>query len=383
MQRLNVLMVGADLTSNGGIASVIKCYYNEWQKSHDNLKLYFLKTSYYKDKKPAFEVFLFIKAFFKAFAIITSKNIHIVHIHSSSGFSFYRKSIFLILSKILFKKVILHIHASRFYDFFLSNNRFLEFYIHQILKISDLTLTLCYDWEKKLKSFYSDIKVKTIHNPITIKRDLNVNNSKRADDTFRVLFMGFLIPSKGILDLLEIAKKFSDNNIKDIQFNIAGKGDLEKILNDTITKYKLKRIVKYEGWVTGSKKNDLFYNADILFLPSYKEGMPICILEAMSNYLPVVSTNVSGIPDLVIGGFNGYLCKPGQIDQFYEIIVNLYMNKILLSKLGQNSYKHVQSFSSDKLYRKLLNIYNQIMSKDISQKNKKDIQLNENMRTFK
>lgn len=360
MKKINILIVGADLTSNGGIASVIKCYYREWQKYNDNINLSLLKTSYYKDKKPAFEFFLFIKAFLKACIIITRKSIHIVHIHSSSGYSFFRKSIFLILSKLFLKKVIFHIHASRFYDFFLSKNMFLKFYIYQILKLSDLTLTLCYDWEERLKNYYPDVKIQTLHNPIEIKPKAYIKSTE-ACDILKILFLGFLIQSKGILDILEIAKRFSANDINDVKFIIAGKGDLENTLKDNIDKYCLNKIVKYVGWVTGSRKVKLLKSSDILFLPSYKEGMPISILEAMSYSLPIISTRISGIPDLVTHGLNGYIYNPGQINKFYNKLIELYYNRNQLYILGQNSLKRAKLFSSDIIFENLKAIYYNIL----------------------
>jgi glycosyltransferase involved in cell wall biosynthesis len=360
MKKINILIIGADLTSNGGIASVIKCYNREWKKYCNNINLYLLKTSYYKDKKPVFEIFLFIKAFLKAYVIITKKSIHIVHIHSSSGYSFFRKSIFLFLSKIFLKKVIFHIHASRFYDFFLTKNIFLKFYIYQILKLSDLTLTLCYDWEKRLNNNYPDINIQTLHNPIEIVPNAYIKSTE-SSDVLKILFLGFLIKSKGILDILEIAKKFAANDINDIKFIIAGKGDLENTLNDIIEKYCLNNIVKYVGWVTGSRKAKLLENSDLLFLPSYNEGMPISILEAMSFSLPIISTRISGIPDLVIHGLNGYIYNPGQINQFYKKLIELYYNRNQLYILGKNSLKRSKLFSSGIIFKKLVEIYFNIM----------------------
>jgi glycosyltransferase involved in cell wall biosynthesis len=362
MQSINILMIGADLTSNGGIASVIKCYYHEWQKDKDAFDIILLKTNYYKDKKLIFEIFIFFKAFFMAWVILTTKKINIVHIHSSSGIGFFREAIFVVLSKIFSKKVIFHIHASRFNEFFTCRNKFLKIYIHQILKISDLILTLCYDWEGKLKNYYSKIKVQTLHNPVTIENKSYIIKPKK-DTKLQVLFLGFLIRTKGLYDILEIAKKCYDNNIDDVLFKIAGKGDLEHEMINYINENRLNEIVEYAGWVTGKRKIELLENSDILFLPSYNEGMPICILEAMSNYLPIISTRISGIPDLVINNFNGYLCDPGEIEKFFNILLKIKNNKQLIEKLGNNSYEHVKHFGSDRVFNKLKQIYYDTISK--------------------
>lgn len=361
MARKKILMVGGDLSSNGGIASVIKSYHYEWKNKQNNFDIILLKTSYYKDKETAYEFIIFLKSFIKAFVVLATENIRIVHIHSSSGVSFVRKSIFVILSKAFLKKVVFHIHASTFYNFYLSKNIFLRFYINHILKITNLTITLCRDWEYKLKCHYPKIDVRTLHNPINIKTK-GYTKRKKSNDELRVLFLGFLIPSKGILDILRIAKKCYDNDIKNIKFVIAGKGELEEKIKTFIENNSLIDIVRFVGWVSGNQKCELLKTSDIFFLPSYNEGMPISILEAMSYSLPIVSTRISGIPDLVIDEFNGYLFEPGQIDQFYEVIMKMKNNKKLIEKLGHNSFKHVHYFSSDSVFVDLKKIYSEITS---------------------
>ena len=352
-------MIGADLTSKGGIASVIRNYYLENLKSDNKIKIFLLKTNYYKDKNILAEIMIFFKSFFNA--CILMRRMHIIHIHSSSGPSFIRKSLFLILSKILNKKVIFHIHSSNFDDFFFNRNTLLNFYIHKILHLSDLVLTLCSDWEIKLRKTFSGINIKTIHNPIIISDFSHSKTQKLNGKNFQILFLGFLVPSKGIFDIFEIIKFFLKNSEINIQFIIAGKGDLENYVIDSIKKYKLNKIVKYVGWVSGVEKQKLLENSDILLLPSYNEGMPICILEAMSYSLPIISTKIAGIPDLVSNDFNGYLFEPGQIEQFYQALLNLYKNRQLVLRLGRNSYKKVQSFSTDKIFKKLIRIYLEIL----------------------
>ncbi len=360
MQPPRILMIGADLSSNGGIASVIKCYYSEWQKDLNEFDIILLKTSYYKDKQSAYELFMLFKSIFKIFFILTTKKISIVHIHSSSGFSFIRKSLFVIISKIYFKKVVFHIHASKFYSFFIHKNTLLRFYVHQILKISDLIITLCQDWEYKLKTNYPNINVITLHNPIAIKPEASRKNYEQRG-TLQILFLGFLIPSKGIFDILKIAKIFYKNNVKNIKFIIAGKGEIENAIIDFINTNSLNDFVKYVGWVADQKKISFLESSDIFFLPSYNEGMPISILEAMSYSLPIISTRIAGIPDMVINGKNGYLYDPGQIEDFINIILHLNNNRLLLNTLAKNSYERSKCFSSKKIFSKLKMLYSNIL----------------------
>lgn len=356
MKPKNILIIGADLTSNGGIASVIKTYNNAFLKGNYPFKMFFLKTSYYKDKPKIYAIEILAKSIIRFFYFVVFKNIGLLHIHSSSNISFLRKSIFVILGKIFNKKIVLHIHASKFYEYFMSNNQFLTKYIAFIFSLCNVVVVLCEDWKKKLINKYPTINVKKIVNPIVLPEKFKVINSPKSDK-FTLLFVGFLIESKGIKDLLKLALLLKTSNVSDVKFIIAGKGELENYILQFIEKEQLQNIVEYIGWINGKDKDLLYLKADVFVLPSYKEGMPISVLEAMSYGLPILSTNIAGLPDIIKNNINGFLFSPGDIKTLYDKIIFLKNDTSFINIMSKNNLECIQDFSADKIFEKVLDTY--------------------------
>lgn len=356
-----ILFVNSDMTSRGGIASVIQTLYEENVSQNAPIGLSLLKTSHYMDKSKISELVLFVEAFFRCLYMLLFKNIDIVHIHSSAGISFYRKCIFFFLSKSFRKKTIFHLHSSRFYEFFLTNNFLKNSLIKFVFNHADAVLVLCQDWKDKLRIKYPEAKVVTIYNPIQVESYNRKRPTNIKHDRLKVLFLAFLIPSKGVEDILEVAKKLKMEHVRNIEITIAGKGQLEDRILQDIKEYQLSEILKFRGWVDGQEKKNLLANSDVFFLPSYNEGMPISILEAMCNSLAIVSTPIAGIPDLVKEGVNGYLVEPGDIDVFCKILSMMSVENNMTFAMGQESYKLVQKFNSKEILEQLVCIYKRLI----------------------
>jgi glycosyltransferase involved in cell wall biosynthesis len=358
--HLTVLMVNSDLSSKGGIASVIRTLYEENKLHSYPINIILLKTSHYMNKSMIFEFFLLASSFSKYLFLISSKKIDIVHIHSSAHISFYRKSLFFIFGKFFGKKVVFHLHSSDFYEFFLTTNPIKSSMIGFVFQKSDLVITLCRDWKQKLLNRYSDLNVKTIHNPISVHKHVRKEHFNPSEK-MQVLFLGFLISSKGIQDILKLGLLLKKNNVNNIRIVIAGKGKLESWLKKNISTNGLNDILEFVGWVENREKLKLLNRSMVYFLPSYKEGMPISILEAMCHSMAIVSTRVAGIPDLVTGGLNGELAEPGDINAFYKILTTFADNPQKVEEMGQESCRLVRNFDSSRIWPRIIDSYKELI----------------------
>ena len=102
----------------------------------------------------------------------------------------------------------------------------------------------------------------------------------------------------------------------------------------------------------------ILMQSDVLVLPSYAEGFPNAIIEALSFGLPIISTNVGGIPDSVVNGWNGYLINPGDRNQLKKTMEKLAENKHLISYFSKNSIetlmkRHSQRINCKKIFKSL------------------------------
>ncbi len=121
---------------------------------------------------------------------------------------------------------------------------------------------------------------------------------------------------KGVYDIIEAAKRIENPNVV---INLYGDGELE-IFEKLIQENNLQDKVKIKGWISGEQKNKAIKESDIYILPSYNEGLPMSILEAMACGLPVISTPIGGIAEAVKDGVNGYLIQPGDYEALTEKI---------------------------------------------------------------
>ena len=119
---------------------------------------------------------------------------------------------------------------------------------------------------------------------------------------------------------------------------------------------------RFTGWVKGDQKQKLLETSDLFFLPSYTEAMPMSILEAMGYALPIVASNVGGIPQLVKNGVNGFMANPGDKEQFADEILSLLQDTGLCYQMSEASINIAGKYSLEKHIEKISILYRKILS---------------------
>ena len=339
-----VLTIGCDYrNTKGGISSVLDSYSQIYKPFN------FIATTQTKSK---LHNLLYLLSSLIRFSIrCCSKEIKIIHIHTASNNSFWRKALYIKIAHFFNKKVVLHIHGGTFHIFYEQNKASIE----KVLKKVDIVIALSEKW----KSFFTDTvgckNVKVVPNITDMPKKLH-KEEYRGNKTISALFLGFFSEGKGIYDILEMAKRHKEYLSNRLCISVGGNGETEKV-KKIIDEHKLDDIIKLEGWVDKEKKTTLLLNADLFLLPSYNEGLPISILEAMSYSLPVVSTNVGGIPEIIKNGVNGNLIEPGNIDALFNAIKVFIEDKEYREQCGYNAFKSVEPHLPDKVSKALHDLY--------------------------
>jgi glycosyltransferase involved in cell wall biosynthesis len=177
----------------------------------------------------------------------------------------------------------------------------------------------------------------------------------------RLLYAGRLSPEKGIDTLLKSIVLLKNKNI-DVELWIAGNGylrnDIEKFINDNHLNGKVKLLGQIP-W--GEELFNIMRNADILILPSYTEGLPLVLLDAMSQSLPVVASKVGGIPEIVENEFSGLLVEAGKPDEIKDAVLRLISDKSLRLKLVKNGLIVAKNNTIDRQYGKIGNEIKRIL----------------------
>ena len=174
------------------------------------------------------------------------------------------------------------------------------------------------------------------------------------------MMLGRLEERKGTFDLIDIADSIIDFD-NELKIILAGDGNLQKVKEAIATK-KYKDNIILLGWIDKEKREDILKQSLIFTLPSYNEGMPMAILEAMSYGIPVVVSNVGGIPSVVKNEVNGYLITPSDKESLKLSILNLLEDRQKRKVISNNNYeKIIKYFNLNKNIEELYEIYNELI----------------------
>jgi glycosyltransferase involved in cell wall biosynthesis len=137
-----------------------------------------------------------------------------------------------------------------------------------------------------------------------------------------ILFVGRLLHGKGLALLIEAIADLRRRGL-DVTATIVGEGPARQEAERDLERFHLRRSVRLLGAIGQDELRDLYARSDIFCLPSFAEGIPVVAMEAMAMELPVVTTRITGIPELVDDGTNGLLVAPGRVDVLTEALERL------------------------------------------------------------
>lgn len=340
-----VLIVATSIKSRGGITSVIKAHKQgeQWNKYHCK----WIATHIDKGKLCAFLYFLRGTLSF-IFHLPTAR---IVHIHLSEPSSAKRKLLFFICAKILGKKTIAHFHS--FSPDTTINGKKQSIYRY-IFSRADSVIVLSKMWEDIVRNTFNINNVTVLYNPCSV-----ISNKTSYTKQKQILYAGTLCARKGYADLLKAFAKIAHTH-KEWKLVFAGNGEIEegKMMAKNLG---IEQQCIFLGWISGEEKDKAFKEASIFCLPSYAEGFPMAVLDAWAYGLPVITTPVGGVPDIVVDGENGLLFTPGNIDELSIKLDMLIQDEFLQQKLSKEAIGLAETtFNATTIAQELDHIYESI-----------------------
>lgn len=341
-----ILMVGPDRKEKGGIASVVSQYYEH--NLCDLIDLKYISTS--SGDTLLSKYIHYIASLFKC--IYNMPFYDILHIHMASRGSYYRKRIIICLAKKVFQKtVLIHLHGAEFQKFYLEEcNRRKKDQIKKTFDMSDGIIALSDEWKKFLSELTDSDKICVIHNAVAIQE------CKQSYTKNSILFLGRLGKRKGIYDVISILPELI-KEYPDLRLYVAGDGEISRC-QKICKEMNIEDYIEFKGWLDRNRIIDLFKECSIFVLPSYHEGLPMSMLEAMSHGLAVVVTAVGGIPSVISQNYNGLLIKAGDGQALRESIDCLLKDKNFCSKIGRQGYATVKEHYSIECHiKQLVNMY--------------------------
>jgi len=331
----------------GGIGVSLRRLIDHWNLPtpmvHFNPEL--LKRSYGTTGQLRFRnLFLSIVTFVRLSYSIAKVRPTLVHYHTSRGMAFLKDMVLAAVVRCLFRvTTVLHIRSSDASSILVSRAPRLQYFQLRVLQhccdrlvllsdnvLNDFVAILGPEAGRRFRAHCTVLPNFTLL-PATYRKH------QEPHDCVRVFYIGNIGAGKGIYDILEAARRLKGQVTSPFKVILAGPFNdrrEEQRVRTMVANYHLGETIIFLGTVYEGKKEAAFLQADVFVLPSYSEGMPQSLLEAMAYGLPVVVSNVGGIPEVVCDGQEGLMIKPGDIDELCRTLKQLIESVECRQRMG-------------------------------------------------
>jgi len=343
-----LIMLGTAFDTRGGIAAAINVY--RAQGLFERWPIEYVPT--HCDGGAVRKLLTAVKALLRVIVLLARHRRVVMHVHSASRASFWRKSIFMAIGMAAKCPVIFQLHGGGFEHFYEAQcGKAGRRIIRSVLDRTTCIIVLSERWRAWITRVTENQRVVCIPNPVAATGQ--PPGSKREN---LVLYLGRLERSKGIFDLLDTICGLR-GRVPDLRLICAGEGNLQSAARYA-KRLGIDDAVRFTGWIGPTEKQSLMRRAAVLVLPSYAEGLPMSLLEAMASGLPVVATAVGGIPDVVTDGLDGFLFTPGDTATLQRLLCRLMHEPKLGMRIAMAARETVRlRFAADRVAVQLDQIY--------------------------
>lgn len=336
--------------SKGGMATVIKgmedsCELNS--KFDINIHESYIDGNIIK--RLLFSIYSFIQFLF------VYKKYDIFHIHVACYGSTFRKWFYVYYLKKRSKKIILHVHGGKYLVFYHNLPEWKKKIVHDLWNKSDIIVALSQEWKREFEKIFAHPNIVVINNGIDIEQFLEARNEVELYKNC-FLFLGKIVEGKGVYDIIDAVKNLK-SNYSEMKVFLAGEGESE-LVRKKINEYDLNKQIILVGWVDNNQKIELMKKTATVILPSYNEGLPMCILEGMAAGKVIISTNVGAIPEVISNNENGILVEPGDVKALSKAMTCIMDDVEFDEYCIKNNIEQIKAkFDRKKMHKKIMDIY--------------------------
>ncbi len=344
--KTNVVIVGPGPQSEGGIRSVIERIYPRLQE-YDDLEVTWLASQ--RSGSAFGKVLCFLGALGRACYLFPGADI--VHLHGTVRLSLLRKSVFIWLARITRCRVVYHFHAPQtVFEEFFAEAGLMRRYARLTLRQCDAIAVLSDSWEDIVRRRLPESKTVVIYNPV-----MEGQRVPRNEVGLDVLYLAHLIRRKGFDDLVKAFAAVVEA-VPDARLVFCGSGETE-YARQLAEELGIADNVVFRGWIPETQIAGELAAAAVFCLPSYDEGLPMGVLEAMSSGVAVVTTPVGGIPDVLTHEENALLFEAGDISALGERLTRLLTDAPLRERLAKAALEDSSQFRPAEVAKVWVKLY--------------------------
>jgi glycosyltransferase involved in cell wall biosynthesis len=248
------------------------------------------------------------------------------------------------------RPVILHFHGSKTALLVRPGSHLFKFATRLLLHVTDGVLVLSTEERRQLVAFRPSTRVHVVRNPY--ERKSFPARDAHSGDVPQLLYVGRLLRGKGVLDLVEAMPTVLER--APCRLAIVGDGEVERALRDRIRDLGLAASVSMPGYLQGEELLRAYAEADVFVLPSWSEGFPTVLAEAMDAGLAIVTTRIQGAVDHLVEGEHALFTTPRDVDGLADALVEAVQSPELRARMGAANRERVRQFDPDAVAREYL-----------------------------
>jgi glycosyltransferase involved in cell wall biosynthesis len=344
-------MVGTALEGKGGVAAVVSVLRKHGLFERERVR--YIAT--HREGSKAVKAKGAVSGFWHTLLACFSQHPAVVHVHAASRASFVRKSIVLLIARLAGCKTIFHLHGGGFRQFAtVEAGTLMRRWIRHTLEASSVVITLSNGWAGFVRGFAPKARVMVVPNSVPVASASHVQ-----PEPGRILFLGRLETAKGVFELLGagalLAQRFPE-----LRLVFGGEGDAGA-LRKKAAELGIGERIELPGWLGQNERDEQLARASVFCLPSYAEGLPMSMLEAMAAGTAVVASNVGGIPETIVDGDNGLLAPPRDEEALAGRLAQVLGDEALRSRLAQRARVTIeQHYSTEVVCGQLSALYREL-----------------------
>jgi glycosyltransferase involved in cell wall biosynthesis len=350
----------------------LACPWGPWGGGMYKVVDYLVQSQHEIDGAPRFRVvssrgrrlitmpIVMLIAIVRVFYGAASGRMALLHVNLALGISVLRKLILVYAASLAGAPTVVHIHAAnlQFYD---RMPQKLRWFVRRAFRRTNCVIVLGENARSFVINTLGVEAERVVKLTNGVPKPVIAPVARLEDEPFRLLFLGSQFERKGLSDLLAALARPELLRLN-WQLTIAGggrrKGDEAQQFRERARDLGLESRVRFVGWIEQLRVSDLLARSDALILPSYEEGLPLVILEALGHGVPVICTPVGEIPQFLTDRKTALFVTPGQREELARALAEVIESPKLCTELAEAGRSHFQAHFSHKAFtRNLVSIY--------------------------
>jgi glycosyltransferase involved in cell wall biosynthesis len=360
---MKILLLHPDFKDPGGVSA----YYKKLESRHTCSVDHYITGKRPGEKGDISKYFRLINDYGKYINKIRNNNYDIIHVNPSlDPRSFLRDGVFLRIAQMYKKKTVAFFHGwDEMFEKKISNTGIWLFkYLYGNV---DTFIVLAESYKKKLESWGCR---QPIHREVIVMDDdilqgLDIHQAierRMKSEKWRILFLSRILKEKGIYETID-AVSILVGKYPQIELIVAGDGKELENAKSYVRNHSIPNVI-FMGYVVGQEKYRLLESSHILCFPTYSEGFPNTIVEAMAFGIPVVTRPVGGIADFFKNGENGFATDSKDPIVFVNLMEKLLVDEDLYRKISLYNYQYAEeNLVASQAASRLEKIYKSILFK--------------------